>query len=459
MRVFFIIFVIYNYSFGQLILSADPYGLIRHEQFSFINNDLNKLQTILRPQIYSNYNDWSIILSNEIFYNDGAPNLQNVSERYIGMGAGYFTAINFSFLGKFFLFSLEPYYLINQNKDVNNIYRESDFEKLNDFRYHNEKPYKRFGLRESHFYLNYKEYGLGISNANMWWGPGLHTSLTMSNNTIGFPHLLIGTIREKKYKNLGYNFRYVFANMDKTKGNPSFNGIVARVTFYTEPIITLGINRNILISNYNNYTYQILAGYFTLDFPKSRLRVFFELGTTDKWNNFIDLINYPDHGIGSIFGFRHYEAFNNKSLVIGFEYARLAHSSYWGKRPTPNWYGNSFFDNSSYDGRRWAAHSGSDSDDLYIYFGYQNARWSFIPSLNYERHGIVYARPAEVKMEFRIDFRYIFDEFNIGILFEREWIEHAGFIMDNWRIGNVICIRFEKNISNLFSNKSKSFKN
>ena len=103
-------------------------------------------------------------------------------------------------------------------------------------------------------------------------------------------------------------------------------------------------------------------------------------------------LNYPDHGVASIFGFRNYGTFNNKNLVMGFEYARLAQSSFWEKRSTPNWYGNPIFGYSTYDGRRWAAHSGSDSDDLYIYFGYQSDKYSFIPSLNYERHGILFNR-------------------------------------------------------------------
>ena len=101
---------------------------------------------------------------------------------------------------------------------------------------------------------------------------------------------------------------------------------------------------------------------------------------------------------------------------MGFEYARLVHSSFWDKRPSPNWYGNPLFDYSSYDSRRWAAHSGSDSDDLYLYFGYQSNRLHFMPALNFERHGVLYNRPAEVKMEIRLDFRYKWGNYWLNIL-------------------------------------------
>ena len=142
---------------------------------------------------------------------------------------------------------------------------------------------------------------------------------------------------------------------------------------------------------------------------------------------------------------------------MGFEYERLLLGSFfWEGKPTPNWYGSSIFDYSSYDGRRWAAHSGSDSDDLYIYFGYQSEKWSFIPALNYERHGVLYTRPAEVKMELRLDFRYTYKEYRFNVFFEREWLEHAGFTPNKWRIGNVIWFGVERELTDLFVEKVPS---
>ena len=144
---------------------------------------------------------------------------------------------------------------------------------------------------------------------------------------------------------------------------------------------------------------------------------------------------------------------------MGFEYERLLLGSFfWEGIPTPNWYGNSLFDYSSYDGRRWAAHSGSDSDDLYIYFGYQSDKWSFIPALNYERHGVLYTRPAEVKMEVRLDFRYIWNDYRFNVFFEREWLEHAGFVPNKWRIGNVIWFGVERDLNALFAKKTSNFR-
>ncbi len=50
-----------------------------------------------------------------------------------------------------------------------------------------------------------------------------------------------------------------------------------------------------------------------------------------------------------------------------------------------------------------------------------------IPALNYERHGIVSHRPAEVKMEFRLDTRYKYKDIWFGIYYEKQFETFLGF--------------------------------
>ena len=64
----------------------------------------------------------------------------------------------------------------------------------------------------------------------------------------------------------------------------------------------------------------------------------------------------------------------------------------------------------------------------------------------------MYTRPAEVKMEVRLDFRYTYKDYHFNVFFEREWLEHAGFIPEKWRIGNVIWFGVERDLTELFSN-------
>ena len=50
-----------------------------------------------------------------------------------------------------------------------------------------------------------------------------------------------------------------------------------------------------------------------------------------------------------------------------------------------------------YDGRRYTAHSGADSDDALLYFGYLSDFNDIILSFNYERHGIT--ESVEISLE------------------------------------------------------------
>jgi len=198
---------------------------------------------------------------------------------------------------------------------------------------------------------------------------------------------------------------------------------------------------------------QVMSGFISIYFPNSKLKLYSEFGTNDHRQNFSDLRAQPDHSSAYVIGMRKYGVFNNKHFLTGIEYTNLILGKFWSYRPTPNWYDKGYYDYSSYDSRRWAAHSGSDSDDLYLYFGYQNNQWSFIPALNYERHGVLFNRPPEVKMEIRLDIRYKWDDYKFNIYFEREWLEHAGFVSNEWRNGNVIWFGIERDITNAFSNK------
>src|SRR5690606_14116704 len=89
-----------------------------------------------------------------------------------------------------------------------------DFTGFNsDQRYHWQQWYRlrgnsidlpeRFGTRgytkllpgQSHVRVNVDPVSLGISTENLWWGPGIHNSLMMSNNAPGFAHITLNTTR------------------------------------------------------------------------------------------------------------------------------------------------------------------------------------------------------------------------------------------------------------------------
>jgi len=471
--------------------------LLEYEKEIFVKESFESL--ILRPVFYQvNKSKWSFRFQNEFFFNDGYPNMENMDNRWIGKGGGWFSSLNISYFDDFVSFSIEPYYYINENKYIEDLFRDYPygdnpdiFNVLNDYRYFEKNPYIKYGFRQSHIFFHYQKIGIGFSNANMWWGPGIHTSLTMTNNTSGFPHLLIGTLSEKRFRNIGLDIRYIFAELDKIPGDPYYTALVWTVKFYTSPIITIGLSRNFIsggntpdnstISRWNaaflplqgifideiimddsykdsdghDYWDQTMAGYFMLDFPKSHLRLFIELGTDDHRQNLIDLRSQPEHNSASIIGLRKYNFLNMKSLIFGFEYANIKQSYTYKFRSGGHWWWKGFYNYSSYNGRRWAAHSGSDSDDFYLFFSFKSNGLTIIPGFNYERHGIVSGNPPEVKIEFRFDIRYNYYDYRFNLYYEREFFHNIEFDKDQRLNSNIIWLGVERDLHSLLFNFSK----
>lgn len=55
------------------------------------------------------------------------------------------------------------------------------------------EAFSTFDLGDSFVRLDYKGVALGLSNENLWWGPGRQNALIMSNHAPGFPHAFLGT--------------------------------------------------------------------------------------------------------------------------------------------------------------------------------------------------------------------------------------------------------------------------
>ena len=507
-KIIVILIAILYYSIlnAQIFTQADPLYLLEQEKKSLTIEENNSKNFLIRPFLNHTddtiYGTWSIGFRTELFLNDNAPNLENTSDRWIGKGMSFFQGLRFAYTNKFLSLSFEPYYFSNQNKDyadswqdyfislpdsIKNKYshfrydqpfREEKFSKLNDNRPHGDEPYRKTGIREAQIYLHYNGLGIGYSNANMWWGSGYHSSLNMTNNTTGFPHLMIGTIKEQRYKDFGINFRYFYADtLKENHALPHFTSIVSSITYYSKPIITLGFSRTYLSGG--RYAEgetitrkeamllpfeklylkdkevdiwdQTLTGYLTMTFPHVGLKVYVEYGRNDHAWGKDDFIRQPDHTGASIIGLRKYGFFNNPHLIGGIEYANLNKTKYWNDRPNADWYDRINYDYWSYNGRHWGAHSGPDSDDFYVYFGYMSDKLTVIPSFNYERHGVIDNKIPEydyeynptdypwlhiwgnnrfwpeVKLEYRLDIRYRYKGFVFNFYYEREKIQNDQF--------------------------------
>jgi len=446
-----------NYNF------ADPFYLLRNE-FSN-NNDSTYLNNNIRPYFLSNNKRFSLRYRSEFYLNDGHSNQENMDVRYIGKGSGFYNSLNFSFYNNYLAASIEPYVLSSSNIFYDFPDRPVPYTVLNDFGKNVGESYLDKNFKELQLYIHFRGVGIGYSNANMWVGPGIHSSLTMTNNTRGFNNYSIGTLREIVYKKIGFQAKLISGDLSPNISGYKkiyYSSLVTSISLKYNPIITIGFNRNYLSGGVDigrkwskidaaklvlenlfvdkkgslDYTQgdghdswdQTLVGFFEIFYPDKKFKIYAELGANDHRQNLFDLRSHPDHAIASILGFRGKGIFGNDDIVFGLEYTNIILGRHWRFRITPNWYERSYYNDFSYDGRRWAAHSGSDSDDLYIFLGYQTNKYSLIPAINYERHGVNKSLPPEVKIEFRLNFSYQFKRnYKFNVFYENEYLENIGF--------------------------------
>lgn len=494
-RYFWIILTGLGSVFGQIYYDADPNDIVSQEYVAMQNNrHITALS--LRP-MFNNQSDQSLTVnySGEYYYNSGAPNLENMSNKWVGKGAGAFNSFNIAYRNKFILASVEPYYYFNQNMDYKEPARPELFSYLTDNNSHHEDSrISTAGIREFQLFIHRKGIGIGVSNANMWWGPGLHSSLIMTNNTSGFNTIQIGTVEEIRIKNWEFLARYVFSKFDdRNQYEPYFGAIIFGATYYSKPIISFGLTKavlaggnhpsadnvkwheaaltvltgNISAGDFETYDERwsnddnLVTAYLSTFFPSSKLKLFIEVGRTDIFWDIYNLILTPDHSIATNFGFRKYNLFNIKELYFGVEYIKMLTSRYLDRLKAGTWYDRPQYEYNSFDGRHFGAHSGPDSDDLIIYGGYNKNNLSTHISLNYERHGLItpYYEESppntkidrgndlpEVKIELRIKVGYLYKGFNLNLNYEHERVNNYEF-KDNKRNGNVIWLGIEKKLN------------
>ncbi|MCX6236009.1 MAG: hypothetical protein NTY07_00400 [Bacteroidia bacterium] len=103
---------------------------------------------------------------------------------------------------------LRPEYVYAENRNFQQFYKEQDdgvwywYSELFNFidlpERFGDKPYSKLFWGQSSLRLTFNPISLGISNENLWWGPGMRNSLLMSNTAAGFKHITLNTVRPIK---------------------------------------------------------------------------------------------------------------------------------------------------------------------------------------------------------------------------------------------------------------------
>jgi len=120
---------------------------------------------------------------------------------------GYQTLISGGVYAKYGPLSIQlrPEYVYAENQNFQGFYKEQPdniwskyYEFLNNIdlpERFGESAYQRLFWGQSSICLTHGPISLGISNENLWWGPGVRNSLMMSNTAPGFIHITLNTVK------------------------------------------------------------------------------------------------------------------------------------------------------------------------------------------------------------------------------------------------------------------------
>jgi len=428
-----------SYAFSQTMYNPNlTKYIIKERKYFFPDKKIDRDEYALKLS-YNNY----------LYFNTNQPNLENYNGLYLSKGYGSISGLLIQYKGEHFTISTEPRITYFREYGTALQGKKNLFSVLNDTPLDKKYRIHIYGknFRNTGLIFHFSSLSLGYGNWDQWWGPGIHNSLVLSNNALGMPQLFIETLGyQTVFKDFQYKFKYTVS--DGMLNNVDAEYFLSAYYFNLRfSVIELGMSQHILSGGYYDlpwslndalgvlithknmkYWDEIIDYYISAEFPSSGLKVFLEFGFPKRSFYGQDIEVYQDHAMGSNLGLRKYGAFGRDQILFGFEYTRLVQGIYYNMLPTPNWYDNIKYNYSSYNGRRWAAHSGADSDDFFIFFGYMDEKMSFIYGLNYERHGVTYHFPPEVKFESRISASIKYKNTFINLNYENEYFEHYGFV-------------------------------
>lgn len=256
------------------------------------------------------------------------------------------------------------------------------------------KRHNNILLGQSSINFKYKNFSLGFSNENIWWGPGIRNSIMMSNHARGFNHISFKTNKPIK-SNIGhFEFQFITGRLESSGFNPprtdyeyagrilwipKINQLAERddwrflqgyiLTYSPKYIkgLTLGFVRwtmmySALIEgkyywmkgnpnyfpifsnlfrnkdkyvDFENETNQAAGIFFRWIWEDSNAEVYTEYNYNDAKTNIRDLILDSEHSRALTMGIR--KKFN-KNLVLSWEWTQLEQSASRILRDAGSWY-------------------------------------------------------------------------------------------------------------------------
>jgi hypothetical protein len=339
-------------------------------------------------------------------------------------------------LWRVFSFFIQPMVIYNQN--FNGIEGNNETE----FRFH--KAYMKLSLGN---------FEIQLGRDSLWWGPGYHGALLISNNARPFDMIKISNPRATLlpwiFRYLGpfrYNVLFAVLDDEAASGHPPNSELFGlRFDFKPHPLLELGTSYLVHFDgdrpgidspDFSDYFYILfsevsrggdkrdsnkeIALDVALTIPNiseivplaDSIKLYAEWGAEDS--------DYPPDRRAYILGMALNDLLMARGLILRTEYARVSPKS------IPNaWYQHSIW-SMNYYGRVFGHHAGTDSDDLFIELSHQiKPHFLYKLAFDKERSGLSKEYIQE-KQQFFLEATYEFKECsNLTVRYSYEEIDNV----------------------------------
>lgn len=249
-----------------------------------------------------------------------------------------------------------------------------------------DKPYNRLNLGQSSLRFNHKSISVGLSNENLWWGPGKRNALVMSNNANGFLHFTLNTTKPVKTRWGTVEGQLIAGRLESSPRTDQYTDFIVNGINYQDPKVQdwrymsgitlnfqpkwvpglfLGINRTFQVyrqdmgngfsdyfpiispfqkKNTNNEDLkrrdQLASLFLRYLMKESKSEFYMEYGWNDHKSGFWDLFSNPEHSRAYLAGFSKIFLLNKPEsyLKINAEYTQMQQTEDRLIRLPGSWY-------------------------------------------------------------------------------------------------------------------------
>lgn len=235
-----------------------------------------------------------------------------------------------------------------------------------------DKAYKKLAWGQSNIKLNLGPIAVGLSNENLWWGPGMRNSLLMSNTAPGFKHLSLNTAKPVAIGIGNIEAQIVAGKLEGSgftaAGTPDdWRYLSAMVVSYNPkwvPGLFVGLTRSFQQYSKEERSFsdyfplfqsfqkkntkedeverdQLTSVFLRWMMAKSKAEVYFEYGLNDHSYNIRDFLLAPEHSRAYTIGFRKLVPLAKRDwdhLSISFELTHMEQSIDRIIREAGEWY-------------------------------------------------------------------------------------------------------------------------